>query len=241
MFFSAKLIEELVIELAQLSKLNTDSLHNLIYHLKLPGDTIPKAIAQVIAARPGMSLQSTYFSARLAYGILDDCLLLYDEHHRYQQQAKLCRQVNRIRLGLEELEHPVKVIDSFEERLSLLVFATASANDLAVPERTLSNAELAILVEQLLHAMLIQAEITKLLMERIISRLSLADKNCLALRVGNAIREGLRNEPWDDTLTPDTLCSLTEPVRFRLSLCKDPAFGEAAWDTLEHFNSLSRH
>ncbi len=237
MLFSTELVQHLVIELTELSKLNTQSLHKLIYHLKIPGDAVPRVIAKTIADKTNLEETKTQLPGRLAYGIVDDCLNLYDPDQRIEQQTRLCRQVNRIRLRLLELEHSEKVIDSFEHKLSQLIFAATSASDLALTENTLSRAELGILVEQLLWAMVEQTELTKLLLERVTSRLRASERSVFSVRVAESIREGLHTQPWDDSTAPEKLCRLDEPVRFRLSLCKHPSFAEAAWDMLEQVSS----
>lgn len=183
-------------------------------------------------------MQPSFFPGRLAFGILDDGLLLNDLRERYHQRAKLCRQVDRIGLGLKKLEHPIEVIDTFENRLSLMVFATAATNDLGVSDRTFSKPELAILVERIVESVLVQMEVMRHLLERIIRRLHRTEKDRLASRVSETIREGLETPPWDDTLETETLFDLNEPVRFRLSLFQHNLFPEAAWATATQISQM---
>ena len=235
MLCSTKFIEELVIELAELTRLDLAALSNLIYHLKLPGDDVPRTIAEVLAEHALIGPELIPFPGRLAYGVIDDGLRLYDLAQRYREQRLLCRQVNRIRLHLAELEYPQTAIDQFNDRLSLMIFAASSAHGLAACEQQLSTAEVGVFVEQLLQAMIVQADLTKLLLDGICSRLRAAERNCFALRVREAIRQGLNNVPWDDQ-TAESVCTVDDPVRFRLSLYNDPRFAEAAWDTMELVN-----
>ena len=117
MYFSSQLLRGLIIELARVQQLDKEALQNLIYHLKLPGEAVPNFIATIIAERPNIGTRPNLLPGRLAYGIVDDTLDFLDVSQRYNLQAKLCRQVERIRWGLQKREHPVKLIDAFEENL----------------------------------------------------------------------------------------------------------------------------
>ncbi len=239
MLVSAKLIEELVLSLAEIAELNTRALSNLIYHLKFPGEEVPHTIADVIAGHTALNDATSRLPGRLAYGVIENCLALYDISQRHREQSQLCRQVNRIRLHLEQREYPVRVIDSFEEKFAQLMFAAEAASDLARPERALTNPELVVLVEQLMTAMLAQAELTKLLLARIVSPLRPVEKNSIAVRVADALREGLTAGQTGCAPGEDCVLTIDEPVVFRAALRANPSFAEAAWDALEQLRSLA--
>ena len=88
MYFSGSLVQGLVIELARVHELDTDSVHNLIYHLKLPGDAVPRFIASIIREQPSIGCSPSYFPGRLAYGIVDEGMDFFDESTRYSLQTK---------------------------------------------------------------------------------------------------------------------------------------------------------
>jgi hypothetical protein len=235
MYFSPELIRALVLELASSLALNKDSLRNLIYHLKLPGDEVPGFIAGVIAERPQFAAAENPFPARLAFGVVDDCLELFDPGARSAQQTKLCRQVHKIAFGLKRLQQPTSVIELFDSRLALLLFAAAAATDLAHDARLLSNAELAALIEHLLQAMLVQDELTRLLLGRVADQLVHADKERLRHRVRETLEQGRKQLPWPDTVH---IYPVDGPVRFSRRLLVDKRFEEAAEELVKCVNRL---
>lgn len=240
MFFSASLVEELVLSLATEQTLDTDDVQNFIYHLKLPGDAVSAFTAQVIAEEPTIGRCPNHFPGRLAYGILDDALLRLDLAVRYEHQSRLCRKVAKIQLELQKLEHPISVIRAFDTLLALLVFACSSARDLGARENEPLKTELAIMVEQIIEALLRQNDLSKRLLERVVGQMRRAEKNRLEARVSETIKEGLDNPPWDDSAPIVGLVEVNQPVRFRQSLCADENFSDAVWDAIEHITSLCR-
>jgi hypothetical protein len=241
MFFSTKLIEELVLEVSHLSELEIEGLHNLIYHLNLPGKGVSCCIAEVIADTPSISRYSSHFPSRLAFGVLDDALIRLDQSARYSHQKRLCRKVSDISLALQKLEQSVNVIDRFRDNLALLVFASAAIDSLKSADREVSNVERSTLVESILEAHLAEAELTKKLLERMAGLFRREEKNLLKERVTKTLEEGLENPPWDDTLGLQPLFDLNQPVHFRLSLIERSQFSESARQTLECVNEVCRH
>ena len=239
MYFSSKLLLDLVVDTARLQDLDTDIVQNLIYHLCFPGEEVPVFIAEVIAERPSVN-HSSYFPGRLAFGVVDSSLMQLDIGARYSYQTKLCKQVQRIRLSLEKIKYPVKIIDKFANRLSLLLFASEATNDLGSKEEELSNAELATLVERIVEAELAQAQLTERVLDRVVRQLRRAEKDRLSVRVKTGVTAGLENEPWDDSSPLLELCYLNEPIRFRQSLFEQEQFPEAAWGAMTYLTQLCR-
>ncbi|MCB0323231.1 MAG: hypothetical protein KDD69_06635 [Bdellovibrionales bacterium] len=238
MFFSSRLIEELVLDVGAEEELDRESLQNLIYHLKLPGGEIPQFIASVIAQRPAIGRAPSPFSPRLACGILDDGWSCFDEDERQRDHVLLCRQVARIALGLQRLEHPLKVIQVFEELFTLMVFASNALHDLGVAERKLTNAELSTLVERIIEAIMVQNGETRMVLDTVVRRLRRAEKNRMKDRVRQTIDEGLGNEPWNDQAALVPLFDLNGPVRFRRSLLQDQRFTDAARTTCDYVHAI---
>lgn len=241
MFFSTKLIEELVLEISHLSELEIEGLHNLIYHLNLPGKGVSCCIAEVIADTPSVSRYSSHFPSRLAFGVLDDALLRLDQSARYSRQKHLCRKVSDISLALQKRQQPLSVIDRFKENLSLLVFASAAIDSLKTADREVSNVERSTLVESILEAHLAEADLTKKLLQRMAGLFRREEKNLLQERVSRTVEEGLENPPWDDTLGMQPLFDLNQPVHFRLSLYERSRFSESALETMECVKEVCRH
>jgi hypothetical protein len=239
-YFSSKVIEDLVIALAARPDLKLGDVQNLIYHLKLPGEEIPRFIASVIAEHPVIGQEQNAFVPRLAFGILDDGLSCFDEDERYRDQNRLCRQVGQIEIGLQRLEHPTHLIEFFERLFSLMVFASNACNDLGTAERALRSVELATLVERVLEAILYQDEETKLVLDAVVRRFRKAERERLRQRVEETISEGIENPPWDDSKDKAPIFDLNGPVRFRLSLYQHDRFPEAAHSTCEYVKQLSR-
>ena len=240
MYFSSKLLSDLVVNTACLHNLDTDIVQNLIYHLHFPGEEVPVFIADVIADSPSVT-HSSHFPGRLAFGIVDTSLMKLDISARYSYRARLCRQVQWIRLALAKIEYPVKIIDTFANRLSLLVFASEAANDLGSKEQELSNAELATLVERIIEAELAQAQLTERVLDRVVKHLKRAEKDRLSERIKTGVTEGLDNEPWNDLSPLLDICDINEPICFRQSLFQQDNFPEAAWGAMTYLNALCKH
>jgi hypothetical protein len=241
MFFSGKLLKKLVIELAVDERLSTETVQNLIYHLKMPGTSIPNYIASVIAEKPEVAGHTSFLPGRLAFGILDDALLIFNPSDRYSHQKKLCKKVEYIDIGLKRLEQSSEVIQIFDRDYSALVFAAVATSDLGTREGELSKPELAILVERLFEAFLLEMQLTTELLRRVVNHLQRDEKNRLENRLADTIREGISNAPWDDTQAELPLFQLDEPVRFRQTLLESEDFEDLAWQTLENVTRLCRH
>jgi len=240
-YFSSRLVEDLVVSLARRQGLRIEDVQHLIYHLKLPGEEIPRFIAQVIADRPPIGQDSSALAQRLAFGILDDGWSCFDDDERYRDQNKLCRQVSQIGIGLQKLEHHAPLITVFENLFSLMVFASNACNDLGTTERNLRRAELGTLVEGMIEAILLQDEETKRLLDVVVRRFRRDEKNRLRSRVEDTITEGLSNEPWNDTEEHTPIFNLDGPIRFRLSLFQNAGFSEAADTTIHYVEELSSY
>ncbi len=241
MYFSSRVIEDLVVSIARREGLHLQDVHHLIYHLKLPGEEIPRFIAKVIAEKPRVGGDPSALAQRLAFGILDDGWSRFDDNERYKDQTKLCRQVSQIGIGLQILEHPAPLIAIFENLFSSMVFASNACNDLGTNERELRNLELCTLVEGVIEAILLRDEETKCLLDGVVRRFRREEKNRLRARVSDTIARGMSNEPWDDTEASAPIFDLDGPIRFRLSLFRDSRFTEAADETLEYIGTISSH
>lgn len=241
MYFSSRVIEDLVVSIAAREGLHVEDVHHLIYHLKLPGEEIPRFIARVIADKPRVGGDPSTLAQRLAYGILDDGWSRFDDDQRYKDQTKLCRQVSQIGIGLQKLEHPAPLISIFESLFSSMVFASNACNDLGTNERELRNLELGTLVEGVIEALLVRNEETKRLLDVVVRRFRREEKNRLRNRVSETISRGMQNEPWDDSTESAPIFDLDGPIRFRLSLFSDSRFPEAAGATIEYIGEISSH
>lgn len=238
MYFSNKLIEELVLELAGEEEISPDTVHNFVYHLKLPGPEIPSFVARVIAERPSIGKARTPFPPRLAYGILEDGWSCFDENERKRDHVRLCRQVARIALGLQKLDHPLEVIKVFEGLFTIMIFASNALHDLGVRETEVTKAELTALVERVLEAIMVQDEETCMLLNAVVRRLRRVEKLRMKDRVRHTIDEGLDNDPWDDTAALTPIFDLNGPVRFRRSLVENKRFADAAQATCDYVLSV---
>jgi len=240
MFFSGKLIKKLIIEMASHRELKDESVQNLIYHLKLPGTAIPRYIASVIAGYPELTFKNSLLPSRLAYGILDDAFIFYDQSQRYKHQKKLCKKVESIEIGLKKLEQPAKVIEVFDQDYSKLVFAAEATNDLGAKQERLSKPELATLVERLIEAFTLETELTCKILTRVVNHFERDEKNRLETRVSETIKEGIKNAPWNDSSHHVILFDLDEPVRFKQSLTESDRFSQLVWKTLDNISMLCK-
>ena len=125
MFFSPKLLESLLLELASGPELDAEALHNLLYHLTLPGLEVPFAIAEVIVRHPDVAEQPSQLPPRLAYGIVEDGMVVFDTDVREEKQRKFFRKIAFVRLGLKKKQFPETVIDTLQRRYVLLRFSEA--------------------------------------------------------------------------------------------------------------------
>lgn len=238
MFFSSKLVEELIVEIVNGNELAQDSISNLIYHLKLPGNAVPKFIASVIVEKEFEEISK--FPERLAFGVLDDALVIYNPSERYQHQSRLCRKVDDIDLNLKKMDYPSKITDIFVKDLSVFLFAVEAAADLGLIHQEPSNPELSSLTERIMEAFLIENYITKALLLKVVKKLQKDDKTRLEDRISKTIKYGIKNEPWNDTPQNIEIFCLNEPIRFRKSLRNLENFDNLAWQTLEQVTLICR-
>jgi hypothetical protein len=238
MFFSAKLVEDLIHEIVNATELAQDSVSNLIYHLKLPGNAVSKFIASVIAQEDFNEISR--FPERLAFGVLDDVIVIYDKSERYQNQSRLCRKVDDIDLNLKKMSYPSKITDIFVKDLSVFLFALEAAGDLAMSEREPSNTELSSLTERVIEAFLIENEITRILLSKAVKKLHKDQKSLLEGRISKTIKHGMKNEPWNDNADSLQIFCLNEPIRFKNSLRNSDNFDNLAWLTLEQVTLICR-
>jgi hypothetical protein len=238
MFFSAKLIEDLIHEIVNANELAQDSVSNLIYHLKLPGNAVTKFIASVIAGEDFNEIER--FPERLAYGVLDNVIVIYDKSERYQNQSRLCRKIDDIDLNLKKMSYPSKLTDIFVKDLSAFLFAIEAAGDLAMTSREPSNPELSSLTERLMEAFIIENEITRVLLSKVVKKFNKDEKTLLEGRISKTIKYGMKNEPWDDSSESLQIFCLNEPIRFKNSLRKSDNFDNIAWLTLEQVSLICR-
>lgn len=238
MFFSSKIVEELIVEIINGNELAQDSISNLIYHLKLPGNAVSKFIASVIVENNFEEISK--FPERLAFGIIDDALVIYNESQRYQHQSRLCRKVDDIDLNLKKLEYPNGITDIFVKDLSIFLFAVEAAANLGLIHQEPSNPELSSLTERVMEAFLVENEITKALLSRVVKKLQKEEKTRLEDRISKTIKYGMKNEPWNDASPVIEIFCLNEPIRFSQSLKSNENFDNLAWQTLEQVTLICR-
>ena len=238
MYFSERLVESLIFELALGGEFCTDNAHNLVYHLSLPGQAVPFFVAEVIAQAPPLISRESKFPQRLAFGVLDDGLLRFDPSVRNRRQAKLFRKIDLIQLGLRKQQYPDEVIALVRKHFSELRFASESIYCLAVESREFSGPELAALLEKVVESALRQASLLDLVLERIVSRFNGVEKHRLLNRAQHGILSGIKNRPLDAESTAGKLLQLDEPVRFRKDLIAEDSFVPVAQNLLGQLDTL---
>ncbi len=236
MFFSSKLLEELLEELIHSDSLKQDTVSNMIYHLKLPGQQVAKYLASLIASKSCDNINN--FPKRLAFGVLDDSLLIYDISKRYNNNSKLCKKIDFIDLNLKKLDYPISITRLFDSGFSVFLFALEATQDLALPSNEPSNAELASLTERVLESFIIENEITKTLLSKVVNNFEKEQKNRLETRISRSIKDGMKNEPWSDS--SKEIFSINEPIRFRESMKSMQDFENYAWKTIEEITLICR-
>ncbi len=236
MFFSSKLIKELFEELIHSENLKQDTVSNMIYHLKLPGQQVSKLLASLIASQSFDDINK--FPKRMAFGVLDDSLLIYDLNERYNNNSKLCKKIDFIDLNLKKLEYPISITNLFESGFSVFLFALEATQDLAQISTEPSNAELASLTERVLESFIIENEITKTLLSKVVTNFEKEQKNRLESRISMSIKNGIKNDPWNDHSRE--IFSLNEPIRFKSSIKNLENFENYAWNTIEQITLICR-
>ncbi len=238
MYFSERLIQSLILDLALGGEYCSDSVHNLVYHLGLPGTAVPYYVAEVIAHAPPISAEQSRFPQRLAYGVLDDALLCYDPSLRNQRQAKLFRKIDLIQLGLKKQQFPDEVISLVRRHFSELRLASESIRCLAVESREVAGPELAALLEKVVVSAIEQSSLLQILLQRLIDRFDGVERHRLYDRARQGIDSGLNNPPLEAESLSGHLLQLDEPVRFRNDLVSQQSFAPAAEMVLDHLDAL---
>lgn len=220
-------------ELAHKREFDRDNVHNLVYHLTLPGPGVSLCIAELIASQPSITTEPSKFPGRLAFGVVDDGLTRFDPSARAHRQAKLFRKINLIGVGLCQRQFPDEVVEVIRRRFSELSFAAESLSQLAIEEREFFPPELAIFVEKIVEAAIHQAALVTLLIERVTERLDGIERRRLLNRTQSTIREGLNNEPWDNNSPLKDIVDLTQPICFRRELKSHEKFNTTIDRVLE--------
>ena len=141
---------------------------------------------------------------------------------------------------MKKLEYPNGITDIFVKDLSIFLFAVEAAANLGLIHQEPSNPELSSLTERVMEAFLVENEITKALLSRVVKKLQKEGKSRLEERISRTIKYGMRNEPWNDRSQSIEIFRLNEPIRFRQSLRNHENFDNLAWQTLEQVTLICR-
>ncbi len=238
MYFSHSLIRDLVLHMEEAAVIDLNTVQNLVYHLKLPGDEVAYFIACTLAELQSFQAPENLFSRRLAFGVAYDSLEQLSPTERFAHQAKLCKQVHKISLALQKLKSSAAFTETFDGRLSLLFLGVSAASDLAHESRVLANGELSAFVERLLEAFLAEGTLFPMLLERLAGQLRHEDKTRLRLRTRDTIREGLHQLPLDESSLDRAVHTLEGPIRFREGLVRLEHFRSLAEQLVQYLNSV---
>jgi len=149
-------------------------------------------------------------------------------HFEWKPLRWVRRQLEIVKLQLQERSAPSIVIDQALERAGQLPLGAVSALELATCDR-FRPVVLGVVSEQLFRAAASAPGPAHSIVASVAQPFTQAERIRLARRFDRALNEAQRTEPWDDlALTRRILVQLDGPVQFSRSLLKHPRFPELA-------------
>ena len=229
-------VRELVLEVSR-KQLNIAAIQGLLYYLEHPVFGVPAVIAETIATHPTLVRGNSPLAGRIAYGVVDKGIDIFDEGLRCRLQQKLCCGLHRVGFLLVRFGEGEAVIESLFRILGRFVSLVTAAQDLAARERKVTRGELAALAECMIETMLEEPLLTECLLSHVAKHCRRAERETLRLRLEATVLEGLDSE---GCRTEDTGCPLLRvdgPVRFRKT-ARNESFDGAARALLAHVNTI---
>lgn len=231
-----KEIEQLT--LAALSEdFDYEALGRLMYFLRSLGEFAPKKIAGTVIDHPEFWTAENPFAPRLAFGVVDHSISFLDQSEQERLLGKYRRQVNLICLAILEYERatqnarPSALLEQFSDFFGKLRFAQTATFEVAHDEK-LRNAELAVIIEQLVIITSLIPKLMERLLFRISGLLTATDKDRLVSRTAETLARGFSSDPIDESAGPQ-LCADLDEVRFRRSFFEQESFRQFAHDLKE--------
>ena len=192
MYFSSKELTKLLIDSIENDRLDQDALRGLIYYLNFPNEEIPIFIAETLLNEPDMITNQEILGKRLAYSHVGQLSDLRHPELRATRQIRICRQLNRIALYLEEKKAPASIISDFSKLcqsfISTLIFFEARKQD----ERFAFAAEEVLIIEQLIHSILASKELSLKFYETLFAKLGLSRAQILATSLLTRLDESMK-------------------------------------------------
>lgn len=194
MLFSSQKITKLLISAVENDRLDQNALKGLLYYLNFPDEEIPIIIAEKIIDEPDLITNQEILGKRLAFGHVQELSDLRNPEHRANRQIRICRQLNRIALFLEEHKAPASIINDFSKLcqsfISTMIFFEARKQD----NKFAFAAEEVILIEQIISSILSSKDLSLKFYENLFNKLGNSRAKTLATSLLQRLHQTLEIE-----------------------------------------------
>ncbi|HMO17540.1 MAG TPA: hypothetical protein PKA63_08485 [Oligoflexia bacterium] len=216
MYFSAKELAGLVIDVLEENNFDDRSVHQLLYFLHFPTSQVPLTIAEVLCSDGSLLTEQNRLGRRLALGHIEDLSQIRDIELRASRQARIGRQLNRVVLYLASQKAPSTIGDQFSHLLERFVHILHFFDTHKETPGNSYAAEEAFLIERIFEIFGLSIEIGERFLTLAFERLKPHQAKILALKLAKRLDECegriCNSEPLHSLIDPSQTPSLSENI-----------------------------